>query len=268
VKQKPLHLFCLIVFLIGGNARDAFSFVLSNNSSEDPIQIDSDQGIVCSQEGNKCTAYGNVVAEQGDFVLKADTLTAFIEKEGDKSKLSRIEATGHVYCFSKTELRRAFADFASYDLAQGELTLEGGALKVQFKELEITAKKSLKYNDKTKILSAVGDAVAKEKDRVLMADELIGYLKEGPDQKLEVDKIKAFNNVKVSTPEELAQGREGTYDRTKQRATLKGNVRIDRKEGQLKGEFAEINLEKGVGKITHSHGRVRALLLAKSKRND
>ena len=61
--------------------------------------------------------------------------------------------------------------------------------------------------------------------------------------------VEADGNVVITTPEEVARGREGVYNADKGTATLTGDVRITRGENQLNGERAVVNLNTGVSRL-------------------
>jgi len=69
---------------------------------------------------------------------------------------------------------------------------------------------------------------------------------------LQIHRIDAIGNVRITTPSEFARGDRGVYYVNERVATLKGGVKITRGENQLNGEYAEVNLESGVSRLLAS----------------
>lgn len=84
-------------------------------------RISATRSLEYSQSRNRAVARGNAVAVRNGRSLKAETLTATFEPDGDKVK--RIVAVGGVVFTSPTEVFRA--DRADYDVVSERLKLEG-----------------------------------------------------------------------------------------------------------------------------------------------
>ena len=91
---------------------------------------------------------------------------------------------------------------------------------------------------------------------------------------LELRRIEAFGNVRITTPLERARGNHGIYYADRELATLDGDVKITREENQLNGQYAEVNLKTGISRLLPgppgtaagtSGGKVRGLLVPKRK---
>lgn len=64
--------------------------------SKVPIEINSDNGIVCERDKSICTAYGNVVVTHKEYILNCDKLvTYFRSTNHSKNELYKIEAIGY-----------------------------------------------------------------------------------------------------------------------------------------------------------------------------
>jgi lipopolysaccharide export system protein LptA len=88
-----------------------------------------------------------------------------------------------------------------------------------------------------------------------------------------LNRIDAYGNVIITTPEEVARGDRGVYMAETGIANLIGSVKITRGENQLNGEAAEVNLRTGVSRIVSAKngkagGPVRALIVPERKDQD
>ncbi|AIL12310.1 hypothetical protein IM40_00305 [Candidatus Paracaedimonas acanthamoebae] len=73
-----------------------------------PVEINSDDGIVCERDKNICTAYGNVVVTHKEYKLNCDKLvTYFRSTEHSKNELYKIEAIGHAIMSSQDKVIEA-----------------------------------------------------------------------------------------------------------------------------------------------------------------
>jgi lipopolysaccharide export system protein LptA len=80
----------------------------------------------------------------------------------------------------------------------------------------------------------------------------------------DVDRMEAIGNVLISTPQDIVRARRGDYNPNTGIATLTGDVKITRGDNQMNGEFAEVNLNTGISRITggdQDGGRVKGLVL-------
>ncbi|ARN84597.1 LptA/OstA family protein [Candidatus Nucleicultrix amoebiphila] len=236
------------------------AFTFDNQNNDLPIEIDAKKGIVCEQNENRCIAEGSVVVRQGERTLYADRLIAYLGPKEAQQKLSRIVAQGHVYYEAPALYQKAIAGSADYNLKDNTLTLSGGPLKVWLKDVDVTAQKVIRYDEKQKIILAEGDVVARQNDKSLLAPILKVHLKENKQGKTEIDKLEAEGVVKIITSKEIVQAKSGTYKQTPDEATLSGNVAIDRLDGRLEGDYVEIDVERGINRMTSKIKRAQALV--------
>ena len=99
--------------------------------SSRPIEISADS-LEVSQDEKSALFQGNVRAEQGDMLLRADTLTVYYREEGEKtndeqSPFTRIDAKGHITISSPSET--GSGDWAVYDVDRKIITV-GGAVQL------------------------------------------------------------------------------------------------------------------------------------------
>ncbi len=87
-----------------------------------PIEITS-QRLEVLQQQRQSIFSGDVVAQQGDMTLRAETLIAFFQK--DQNQIERLEATGNVRVIQLD--RMATAEKATFYQLEEVLTLSGQA---------------------------------------------------------------------------------------------------------------------------------------------
>lgn len=220
---------------------------LPGQSGDKPIEINADQGIEWQQNNKAYIARGNARAAQGDVAVLADTLTAYYrETETSGTDIWRIDAVGSVRIVTPTQ--RAFGDKAVYDVGRGILILTGGT-RLETETDRITARDSLEYWEKRNLAVARGNAIATRGENRLRADVLTAHFAKDADGKSRVRQVDAFDNIVITTPDEIVRSTRGIYDVETGIATLTGSVKITRGQNQLNGEYAEVNLNTGVSKL-------------------
>jgi lipopolysaccharide export system protein LptA len=236
---------------------------LAAGGSDQPIQVEADQGIEWRRDQNLYVARGNARASRGGVTVHGDTLTARYRPKGESgSEIHQLEAEGNVRITSASET--IVADRAVYDADQGVLVMTGKALKLTTRQDVITARDSLEYWEKRQLAVARGAAEAVRDKRRVKADVLSAQLAEGPGKEMKLRRVDAFGNVDVRTDQEVARGDKGVYLVDQGTATLIGGVRITRGQNQLNGEVAEVNLNTGVSRLLsgpQGSSRVRALVV-------
>jgi len=242
------HLLILLALFFAGPAAAQATLGLGGNSDQ-PIQVDADQGIEWRRDQNVYVARGNAKASRGGVTVHGDTLTArYRAKGGDGgSEIYQLEAEGNVRIVSANET--ILADRAVYDADQSVLVMTGRNLKLTTRQDVITARDSLEYWEKRQLAVARGDAVALRDKKRVRADVLSAQLVEGANKELKLRRVDAFGNVDVRTDQEVAKGEKGVYMVEQGTATLIGGVRITRGQNQLNGEVAEVNLNTGVSRL-------------------
>jgi lipopolysaccharide export system protein LptA len=118
---------------------------------------------------------------------------------------------------------------------------------------------------------ATGQAEAqKRNDFIVKADKLVWNLYE-IDKKIKVKKIIGFNNVSIRSNNEVAFSDKGIYNNITEVCKLFGNVKLQRGDSFLTGEYAEVDLKSGISKILPApkkgpnESKVRALIDKESK---
>ena len=221
---------------------------LPNQSGNVPVEINAEQGIEWQQKAKAYIARGNARAVQGEVAVHADTLTAYY-REGPSggTAIWRIDAVGSVRIVSPTQ--KAYGDKAVYDVENGVLVLTGQGVRLDTETDRITARDSLEYWEKKNLAVARGNAIATRGVNKLRADVLTAHFVQNADGKSKVKQLDAFDNIVITTPEEVVRSSRAVYDVETGIATLTGSVKITRGENQLNGERAVVNLNTGVSRL-------------------
>lgn len=149
--------------------------------------------------------------------------------------------------------------------------------------IEISAD-SLEVEQEEQVATFAGNVDAVQGDLVLSADRLrVHYEGENSGVGLaagrgnSIRRIDAEGNVIIASPEETAEGKQGTYDVPAKLVTLEGEVVLTRGANVIRGERLELDLVSGKSRMIGaetpvadggqdvSSGRVRALFTPKSR---
>jgi lipopolysaccharide export system protein LptA len=226
-----------------------------------PVTVEADQGIEWIRDSKTYVARGNARAIRGDTQVTADVLRArYREKPDGTSEVFRLIAEGNVVITTPRE--KALGDKAVYDLDKANVVLTGRNLQFRNGQDVITARDSLEYWQERQVAVARGNATATRERQEIRADVLTAFFQESKQGQTALNRVEADGNVVITTPEEVARGREGVYNAAKGTATLTGDVRITRGKNQLNGERAVVNLNTGVSRLLPGggeSGRVKGL---------
>lgn len=244
-----------------GPAQSLAQGISGLQESDEPLEINADDGIEWQRDNQVYIARGNARAAQGDVELFAETLTAHYRKKDDGStEIYQIDADGKVRIVTTQE--EAFGDHATYSVDSGKFVLTGNDVRLVAEQDTITARDSLEYWEREQIAVARGDAVAIREDKRIRADQLVARLVEAETGKSEIERVDAEGNVQISTETEFVSANSGIYFVTREFAELTGDVKITRDENQLNGEFAEVNLKTGNSTLKPKpDDRIRAILV-------
>lgn len=220
---------------------------LPTQANGKPVEITADEGIEWQQKVQSYIARGNARAAQGDVAVYADILTAhYRDSAGGGTSIWRIDADGKVRIATPTQT--AYGDKGVYDVENGILVLTGG-VRLDTETDRITARDSLEYWEKRNLAVARGNAIATRGENTLRADILTAHFVNDKDGKSRVRQLDAFDNVVITTPDEVVRSHRGVYDVETGIATLTGSVKITRGDNQLNGEYAEVDLNTGVSRL-------------------
>ncbi len=261
-RWRRLLLGSIVIVAIGAAPRvDAQGIGLPGQDRGRPIEINAEDGIEWRQRDKVYIARGKARAAQGEVTVHADVLTAhYRELQGGGTEIWRIDADGNVRIASPRQT--AHGDKAVYDVGKGVLVLTGNVRLVTETD-RITARDSLEYWENRNLAVARGNAVAVRGDRRLAADVLAAHFKKDQAGVSKVHEIEAFDNVLISSPEEIVRAEYGIYNVETGIATLTGSVKITRGDSQLNGARAQVNLNTGVSTLLGGARGVRGYLSPK-----
>lgn len=224
---------------------------LDLSSSDEPLEVTAEEGIEWRRDEKVYIARGNARAARGDLSVTADVLTARYREDADgKIDVFSIEADGNVRLASQDSV--VTGDRAVYDVDKAVLLVTGDDLEAQTQKATVTARDSLEYWDRQRVIVARGDAVAVEGDRRVEADVLTGYLRQAGASDGDqggLYQVEAEGNVLLTTAAEVVRAAKAVYNLEKEIATLTGGVKITRGQNQLNGDYAEVNLKTGVSRL-------------------
>lgn len=246
----------LILQLVEGAGAQTFL----QQGGDEPMVIESDDGLEWVRDEKKITARGNAKATRAGVELRGDTLTALYREGpgGDGNEVYRVLAEGNVRIISRNE--RVFGDRGAYDVDAQNFVLVGDNLRIEFKDGVITARDQLEYWEKKQLFVARGDATVVRQDKRLRADLLSALVGPGADGKQEIQQINVWGKVHVSTPTEIVRAEKGVYNVRTGIVRLQENVKITRDKTQLNGNAAEVDLNSGISRLLGGQGRVRGLI--------
>jgi lipopolysaccharide export system protein LptA len=225
-----------------------------------PLEITADQALEWNRPDKAYVARGNAIAKQGDLSVKADTLTAsYTEGKNGQTEITLLTAEGHVEIISGTS--KAIGDHATYDVRIGKAVLNGKDMKVEDKDLIVTAKDRMEYyRDENKVV-AVGSPVVKNGEDVLEADTVTAWMF-GQDEKSadsktggNLKRAEAEGHVIITTASEKSSSDKAIYSGDKNTAELIGGVKITRGPNTIEGARAEMDLTTKVSKMFGADGK-------------
>ncbi|MCZ4281538.1 hypothetical protein O4H49_12165 [Kiloniella laminariae] len=233
---------------------------------KEPLEINADEGIEWRRDKKQYVASGNARAAQGELEVRGDQLIAHYREGAEGgTEIYRVDAVGNVQIISPGET--AYGDNGVYDIDQQVMVLTGKDLRMISGADTITARDSLEYWEAKQLAVARGNAVAIREDKRVHGNILTAHFVKNAQEKLEIERIDAFGDVRVATKSEYATGDKGIYYVKKELANLIGNVKITQGENQMNGDQAEFNLATGVSKLTSAGGKpVTGLILPSSKK--
>lgn len=215
-----------------------------------PIEIQADNGIEWQQQNAVVRARGNARAVRGDVTVNADVLSAYYREDADgNTEIWRLEADGDVTIVNPSGT--AAAEKAVYDVATGVVVLGGNGTGAELaaENARITADQQIEYWEAKHLLVARKNAHARQEGKDLFADVLVAEFTPDKDGRLKIERVQAFDKVRIVTPEETVRASRGTYDVASGIATLTGAVKITRGANQLNGCRATVNLKTGISKL-------------------
>ena len=262
--SKSFYFAVIFIFL---SLKHSESQQLTNlNNNNEPIEIFADNGIEWHKNKNKYVALGNAKALSGTLSLESDRIEAFY-KENDSSSMNitEVRAKKNVVVQDK-KMKITGGDYAEYKILKDYFLINGRNITLTSEKNTLKSNKKLEYWRSKNIAIATGKAEAKkDTEFVVLADKLVWYLQE-KNQKTTVKKLLGFKNVSIKTNNEVAFSDKAIYNNETEICKLYGNVKLQRGESFLIGEYAEVDLRSGISKLLPAPGnkfnenKVKALI--------
>ncbi len=217
--------------------------------TKQPLEITADTTLEWLRDKHQYVARGNAIAKQGATELHGDTLTANYADGGSATGMTidRINADGNVLVLSDGS--RATGQQGYYDVKAGYSELTGNNLSLKTPTDTVTASDKLTYSAAKREMTAVGHAKAVRGDDVITASKLIGRFINDATGNTKLHELEAVTNVVIRTPTDTLYGDSGVYNAETNKATIIGNVRIERGQNLITGARGEVDLNTNVSRI-------------------
>ena len=144
--------------------------------------------------------------------------------------------------------------------------------------IEITSNRMEAFNEK-KLVVFSGNAIAKQGNKVLKADQLNLYYKKEP-EKVKVgttetegtgnlEKIEAKGNVSLTQGERIAMGDEAIYFRDSGKVILTGNAMLSEGKNSIKGDRVIVFINESRGVVeSNSKKQIKAVIFPQEKKKE
>ena len=143
--------------------------------------------------------------------------------------------------------------------------------------IEITSNRMEAFNEK-KLIVFSGNAIAKQGNKVLKADQLNLYYKKEPDKKVKVgttetegtgdlEKVEAKGNVSLTQGGRTATGDEAIYLRDSGKVIMTGNPVLSEGKNSIKGDRVIVFLNEDRGVVeSNTKKQVKAIIYPQEKK--
>ena len=257
--------FVVILFFLSSKHSESQQLTNLDNNNE-PIEIFADNGIEWHKNKNKYVALGNAKAVSGTLSVESDKIEAFYKEDDSSSmNITEVRAKKNVVVQDK-KMKITGGEYAEYKILKDYFLINGSNIILTSDKNILKSNKKLEYWRSKNIAIATGKAEAKKDNEfVVLADKLVWYLQE-KNQKTTVKKLLGFKNVSIKTNNEVAFSDKAIYNNETEICKLYGNVKLQRGESFLTGEYAEVDLRSGISKLLPAPGnkfnenKVKALI--------
>ena len=262
--SKSFYLVAIFVFL---SLKLSKSQQLTNfDNNNEPIEIFADDGIEWHKNKSKYVALGNAKALSGTLSVESDKIEAFYKEDNSSNmNITEVRAKKNVIVQDK-KMKITGGEYAEYKILKDYFLINGKNIILTSEKNILKSNKKLEYWRSKNIAIATGKAKAKKDNEfIVLADKLVWYLQE-KNQKTTVKKLLGFDNVSIKTNNEVAFSDKAIYNNETEICKLFGNVKLQRGESFLMGEYAEVDLRSGISKLLPAPGnkfnenKVKALI--------
>lgn len=241
--------------------------IINQKQNGEPVEIYAEQGIEWHKNDNKYLAIGNAIAKSGKMSVNSDRIEAFYEESDNSGMDIKLVKAHKNVVVTDENLKIVGGKLAEYNLRKDYFSIFGKNLILTSQENKLESNKKMEYWRTKGVAIASGKAKAQKGNEFkIEAEKLVWYLNEN-DKKIEVKKIFGFDNVSIYTNNEVAFSDKALYNKESGICKLFGNVKLQKGDSFLTGDYAEVDLNKGISKLLPApnfdklnENRVRALI--------
>ena len=224
----------------------------SSTEKSDPIEIFAENGIEWHKNENKYLAVGNAKAIQGSLSVKADVIEAlYKESKETEMNITKVKAHRNVLV-NDDKLKITGGNKAEFDIDKDYFQIKGKSLELISEKDKLNASEKIEYWRAKNVAVAIGKATAtKTGEFVIKSEKLVWHVQKNGET-LDVVKILGFKNVSIKTQNEVAFSDKALYNKNKEICKLFGNVKLQKGDSILIGDYAEVNMKTGISKLLPS----------------
>lgn len=241
--------------------------IINQKQNGEPVEIYAEQGIEWHKNDNKYLAIGNAIAKSGKMSVNSDRIEAFYEESDNSGMDIKLVKAHRNVVVNDENLKIVGGKLAEYNLRKDYFSIFGKNLILTSQENKLESNNKMEYWRTKGVAIASGKAKAQKGNEFkIKAEKLVWYLNEN-DKKIDVKKIFGFENVSIYTNNEVAFSDKALYNKESGICKLFGNVKLQKGDSFLTGDYAEVDLNKGISKLLPApnfdklnENRVRALI--------
>ena len=241
--------------------------IINQKQNGEPVEIYAEQGIEWHKNDNKYLAIGNAIAKSGKMSVNSDRIEAFYEESDNSGMDIKLVKAHRNVVVNDENLKIVGGKLAEYNLRKDYFSIFGKNLILTSQENKLESNNKMEYWRTKGVAIASGKAKAQKGNEFkIEAEKLVWYLNEN-DKKIDVKKIFGFENVSIYTNNEVAFSDKALYNKKSGICKLFGNVKLQKGDSFLTGDYAEVDLNKGISKLLPApnfdklnENRVRALI--------
>ncbi|MEL0246716.1 MAG: LptA/OstA family protein [Alphaproteobacteria bacterium] len=241
--------------------------IINQKQNGEPVEIYAEQGIEWHKNDNKYLAIGNAIAKSGKMSVNSDRIEAFYEESDNSGMDIKLVKAHRNVVVTDENLKIVGGKLAEYNLRKDYFSIFGKNLILTSQENKLESNNKMEYWRTKGVAIASGKAKAQKGNEFkIKAEKLVWYLNEN-DKKIDVKKIFGFENVSIYSNNEVAFSDKALYNKENGICKLFGNVKLQKGDSFLTGDYAEVDLNKGISKLLPApnfdklnENRVRALI--------
>lgn len=241
--------------------------IINQKQNGEPVEIYAEQGIEWHKNDNKYLAIGNAIAKSGKMSVNSDRIEAFYEESDNSGMDIKLVKAHRNVVVTDENLKIVGGKLAEYNLRKDYFSIFGKNLILTSQENKLESNNKMEYWRTKGVAIASGKAKAQKGNEFkIKAEKLVWYLNEN-DKKIDVKKIFGFENVSIYSNNEVAFSDKALYNKDSGICKLFGNVKLQKGDSFLTGDYAEVDLNKGISKLLPApnfdklnENRVRALI--------